>query len=602
MLLLTVFIAYAFGFGNDFVDWDDAEYVFGNPYVLTPTAPNVSVLLKSVVALNYHPLTMLSLAANSALFGPQADSFIMTNTVIHLLNTLLVFFLAYRLSHRNRWVGLLVAALWGLHPMHVESVIWVSERKDVLYTFFYLSACLTYFRFRKTGAYRWLFFTFCLFVLSCMAKAMAVSLPLVLLLFDYWLAGDQGRKAVLKPAAWLEKLPFFGVAVLVGLMATDVQTGSDFHGWLIRLAEKKDAVGQEPFAARWLVYGSYGFLMYLVKLVAPFRLSAFYPYPENVRAIEPHHWLGPLVFLLVVGFTVRWFFTAKTEGQRLTVFGLGFFLLTIILVLQFMTVGAAIMADRYSYLSYFGLIFFAVYGLHLITQSSPSRKRLATTGLAVFAILCFYLTSQQVKVWQNTETLWKHALQFYPDNDQMHEGLGDYYGKKNRIDEAMQQFQAAVQNGSTRYHCYEGLGNAYGLKKEFAKALDLYDQAIRMDSTKSDVYYNRGLTYNHLNRFRDALRDFNRTLALEPGKDTLVSNARGFTFLQLKHYRESLADYDRYLRYKPNDPTALHNRGVDRFYLGDRAGALADIRRAVLLKPDYAEARRNLQQLEQAGQ
>ncbi|GAB3271006.1 tetratricopeptide repeat protein [Larkinella harenae] len=601
LLLLTVFIAYAFGFGNGFVDWDDSEYVFANPYVLDPTAGHVQTLLQSVVALNYHPLTMLSLAANSALFGPGASSFIVTNTVIHLFNTGLVFWLAYQLSHQNRWVGLFVAALWGLHPMHVESVIWVSERKDVLYTFFFLSACLTYLQYRKTQSASWLFLTFGLFVLSCLAKAMAVVLPLVLLLIDYWQAGDQGLKKVLKPSVLFTLLPFVLVAIFIGLIATNVQSGGDFHGWFVRIAEKKDAVGQEPFAARWLVYGSYGFLMYLVKLIAPFRLSAFYPYPENVRNIEPQHWLGPLAFILVVSLGLWYLLTAKTERQRLVAFGIGFFLITIILVLQFMTVGAAIMADRYSYLSYFGLLFLVVYGLYLLIGHSPERFRWATVGLGCFSLLFFYLTTQQVKVWKNTETLWINALKFYPDNDQMREGLGDYYGKNNRIDEALQQFQAAVANGSSRYHCYEGLGNAYGLKNELTKALEMYDQAIRMDSTKSDVYYNRGLTYNKINRFEDALRDFNKALALVPGKDTLVLTARGFTYLQLKRYEESLSDYNRFLRYKPNDPTALHNRGVDRFYLGDRAGALADIRRSVALKPDYEEAKSNLRQLEQAG-
>ncbi|MFC5408608.1 tetratricopeptide repeat protein [Larkinella bovis] len=601
LVLLAIFIAYSVGFRNGFVDWDDSEYVFGNPYVLEPTGEHVRTLLKAVVALNFHPLTMLSLAANSALFGPSPTSFIIANTVFHLLNTLLVFALAFALSHKNRWVGLFVAVLWGLHPMHVESVIWVSERKDVLYTFFFLSACLTYLRFRRSGAMVWLVLTFGLFVLSCLSKAMAVVLPLVLWLIDYWQAGDDGVKKRGISALWLEKAPFFLVAVLVGLMATNVQAGGDFHGWLIRIAEKKDAVGQEPFAARWFVYGSYGFLQYLLKLVVPIRLSAFYPYPENVRNIEPQHWLGPPVFLLVVGYAIWLLFTARHERQRLVVFGIGFFLITILLVLQFMTVGAAIMADRYSYLSYFGLIFLIVYGLQAKFSSSSSRFQIVTAGLVAFSAWCFYLTIRQVQVWKNTETLWLNALRFYPENDQIREGLGDHYGKNNRIDEAMQQFQAAVQNGSSRYHCYEGLGNAYGLKNEPLKALEMYDQAIRMDSAKSDVYYNRGLTFNKLNRFQDALRDFNKALALVPEKDTIVLTARGFSYLQLKQYRASLTDYNQFLRYKPNDPTALHNRGVSRFYLGDRAGALADIRRAVALKPDYEEARNNLKQLEQAG-
>ncbi|WP_164851187.1 tetratricopeptide repeat protein [Larkinella soli] len=600
-----VLFAYSFGFSNDFVDWDDAEYVFGNPYVLNPTPQRLRTLLDAVVALNFHPLTMLSLAANSALFGPGPTSFILTNTLIHVLNTGLVYGLAYQLSHRNRQVGLYTALIWGLHPMHVESVIWVSERKDVLYTFFFLSACLTYLKYQsapaagKPAGYPLLFITYIFFVLSCLSKAMAVVFPVVLLLLDFMQAGPetgwQGRPGV---NSLLEKLPFFAVAILFGLIAVDVQAGGDFHGLLVRISEKKDAVGQEPFAARWLVYGSYGFTMYLVKLLLPFRLSAFYPYPEVVTQIEARHWIGPVVFLTCLFLCLRAILKPQTAGHRLLGFGLGFFLVTIFLVLQFMTVGAALMADRYSYLSYFGLIFGIVAGIFAEGRHRPSLIRWREPAILLFAALCFYLTTRQVQVWKNTETLWTNALRYYPENDQIREGLGDYFGKRNRIDEAQAQFEAALVNGSNRYHCYEGLANVYGLKGDFPKALALYDQAIRMDSTKSDVFYNRGLTLNKVGRFTEALRDFDRALTLAPERDTIVLAARAYSRMQLKQYGPSRDDYDRFLLLKPDDPTAFHNRGVDRYYLGDLKGAVADLRKALALKPDYEEARRNLSRLE----
>ena len=203
LLTVAVLAAFSSGFGNTFVDWDDPDYVTENDLVQSPTRAGLPALLKTPVAFNYHPLTMLSLAADAALFGPGATSFIVTNTVLHLLNTLMVFALAYGLSRRDLWVATIAALIWGLHPMHVESVMWVSERKDVLYAFFFLLACLAYLRFRLTHERPWLVAVFGLFVLSCLSKAMAVVLPVVLLTIDYW----QGRRLISR-STLLEKAPF----------------------------------------------------------------------------------------------------------------------------------------------------------------------------------------------------------------------------------------------------------------------------------------------------------------------------------------------------------------------------------------------------------
>lgn len=592
---VAVLIAFAFGFGNGFVDWDDMEYVVENPLFLYPDSYSVADLWKTIIALNYHPLTMMSLALNYKLFGPGATSFIVTNVFIHLINTVLVFLLAEKLlAIRNIQAPLtpfFTALIWGLHPMHVESVIWVSERKDVLYTLLFLLSCLTYLRFGQTRNRSLLWFTLGLFVLACLAKAMAVVLPLVLLLLDYWV--DRRDQNPLSVKALLEKAPFFLIALLFGWMAVKVQSGGDFYGWL-QVLEKKNAVSALPFSWRWFVYGSYGFMMYIVKLLAPIGLSAFYPYPDKVAAVSipGQYWLGPLVFLISLGILIWSFLT----NRRLLAFSLSFFLITIVLVLQFMTVGTAMMADRYSYLPYVGLIFGLMAGLELLSRSNAMIFKL---GASVFAAICFYLTTQQVKVWESTETLWTHALKYYPDNDQIHEGLGDYYGKRNEIDKAIEHFSAALQDGTERFHVYEGLGNAYGLKGDLTQAISMFDQAIRMDSSRSDLFYNRGITIMRA-RPDEAVRNFDKALQLAPQNDTLIRPNRAYALLQARRYPEAITDYSVVLQNRPNDATAWHNRGVCRFNTGDQPGALTDIRRALALKPDYPEAQSNLKALQGA--
>ncbi|WP_083421958.1 tetratricopeptide repeat protein [Arsenicibacter rosenii] len=598
VLAVAVLAAFSFGFKNDFVDWDDMEYVVENPLFLYPGVYGWGSLWKTVVALNYHPLTVISLALNYKLFGSAATSFIITNVLIHIANTLLIYRFGQRLLQtgplpklaETPWVAFFTALIWGIHPMHVESVIWVSERKDVLYTLFFLLACLTYLRYRRENVRTWLWVTLGLFTLACLSKAMAVVLPLVLILIDYWQEGSHSRKAF-SPAALAEKIPFFGLSLLFGWIAVDVQKGGDFYG-MLQILEQKSAVSALPFSWRWLVYGSYGFVMYLVRLVLPVGLSAFYPYPDRVALVpvEGVYWIGPVVFAAALGLLVWGLLTQK----RLLVFSLGFFLVTIILVLQFMTVGTAMMADRYSYLPYFGLLFGGIAFLANALLANPSGQTPFRLIAGAFAVACFYLTTRQVAVWQNTETLWTHALTEYPACDQIHEGLGDYYGKRNEIDKAIEHFSAALADGTERFHVYEGLGNAYGLKGELDKAIPMFDKAISMNGSRSDLFYNRGITIMRA-RPEEAVLNFDKAMQLDPANDTLIRPNRAYALLLAKRYPESIAEYNTVLQAKPADATAWHNRGVCRFNTGDRVGAIADIRKAIALKPDYAEARSNLQ-------
>ena len=182
VLALLTFIAYVGAFKNGFVEWDDQHYVTNNDLVLNPTAANLKMILTRIVALNYHPITVLSLAMNVILFGKGAGSFIITNVILHTVNTLLVFRFIQKLTDGTKIVAFLTALVFGLHPMHVESVAWIAERKDVLYVFFFLLSCLSYLKFREINQSKWLIISLLLFICSCLSKAMAVPLPIVLLL------------------------------------------------------------------------------------------------------------------------------------------------------------------------------------------------------------------------------------------------------------------------------------------------------------------------------------------------------------------------------------------------------------------------------------
>jgi hypothetical protein len=206
-LLMAVLAAFGSAFGHEFVSWDDHVYVYENPMVLNPTAANFKAFGTQVVSLNYHPLTMWSLWLNSAMFGAGAKSFIVTNVLIHWLNAGLLCWLVWLLTSRQyRSVALLTALLFAIHPLRAESVVWVSERKDVLYVFFFLAGLISYWRYLETQRSTKLWIALIFMLLSCLSKGVAVVFPLVCLLLDYW----HGRRLEAKMV--LEKIPLFALS------------------------------------------------------------------------------------------------------------------------------------------------------------------------------------------------------------------------------------------------------------------------------------------------------------------------------------------------------------------------------------------------------
>src|SRR5450759_35827 len=263
LLSIMVMISYRNAFDNEFVDWDDYTYVVDNLLVRKPKETTIKDVFSTPVSLNYHPLTILSLRLNNnecstCPEGISAAPFIKWNVAIHLLNTLLVFMLIYFLSDKKILVAFLVAALFGVHPMHVESVAWVSERKDVLYAFFFLSGLITYLKSRtetdNKKKYIWLIITFLLFILSCLSKAMAVVFPLVLILINFWTDKSKRSNPVwesLKETFSIKKLipliPFFAVSLFFGILAVTINKFNSF------------TIGHR------IQYASYGIIMYIVK-------------------------------------------------------------------------------------------------------------------------------------------------------------------------------------------------------------------------------------------------------------------------------------------------------------------------------------------------
>jgi hypothetical protein len=407
LIIILVLATYQGALKNGFVDWDDNEYVVNNNMIRNQGETQFKDILSTVVSLNYHPLTMLSMRLNnntcqSCPNGISAKPFIRGNITLHLFNSILVFLLIFLLSDRNVLIAFLVAAVFGVHPMHVESVAWVSERKDVLYGFFFLSGLLAYVKYltEHKGRYLWLIFSFVLFILSCLSKATAVVFPVVLLLLNFWFQDKNKEQSVksallgiVNPKKLLLLLPFFAVSVFFGLMATQIQSGKNFMGMLKFLKEHNDVINVVgPVSTlQHIQVGSYGFLTYIVKFFLPVNLSPFYPYPTlqefNHGSFSITMWIAFVALLFTIFLVIR-----SLRKSKLYFFGIGFYFITIALVLQFISVGTAVIAERYSYLPYIGLAFLPA----TIIMNKPVKiRRVLLIISGCFILILMILTRQQ---------------------------------------------------------------------------------------------------------------------------------------------------------------------------------------------------------------
>ena len=531
LLLLFTAMAYWPMLHNQFTNWDDEAYVVNN---LLLQGPDWRGILTEPVVSNYHPLTVLSLALNYQISGLQPFSYFLVNGFLHLLNAALVFYLIWLISGRKVWVGLFTALVFALHPMHVESVAWISERKDVLYTFFYLLALLRYWQYLLKGRLADYWWCFGLFLLSLLAKPAAIVLPLSLLLFDYW-----RDRPLLERKVWLEKIPFFALSLAFGVMTLLIQS-------------EKALVSMEKFSLLdRFFFACYSLVAYVFHFFVPTGLSTFHPYPKPGElgwTIQ----IAPLILLALAGLV--WYF----RKNKALVFGTFFYVANLILVLQFVAIGNTLISERYSYVPYIGLAF------ALAMSVQQEKIKIWQWGLIAVLTLAFgTMSRQRVWVWKNSETLWSDAIKKYPGTPIPYSNRANYY-----YQDAMKPANAA----KAQQFMEKGLADCSAALK------------TRPDHFASlDV---RSIIYLRLGRYEEALADANLMVQVRPADKKGYLN-RGSANERLKRYEEALADYSQCLSLDTNNPDALNGRGTVLFNAKQQyQEALSDFERAISLKQD----------------
>ena len=608
ILIILVVIAYSGAGKNNFVGWDDNDYVVNNPLVRNEKSSGLKEIFSTVVSLNYHPVTILSLRLNNNTCNDCPDGiaskpFIINNIILHLLNTILVFILVYVLFRNNLLLAFLVAAIFAVHPMHVESVAWISGRKDVLNSFFFLSGLISYIIYIKAekSKYLWLLLAFILFILACLSKATAVVFPVILLLIDYFIIDDESAgssfRDVLKSVfnrRILPLLPFFAVSLFFGLMAVHLQNGQNFLGMLKFSKAPEDVVNiVGPFSVlQRIQIACYGFFVYFLKFFIPLNQSPFYPYPDLNEISHGYFalflWISLLAMLVTVTAVI-----ISTRKTRLYIFCFGFYLVTLALTLHFVSVGKAIIAERYTYLPYISL---AVIPAWFITRSGEKTKRLFLIISGIFIITMLILTRNQIRVWHDTSSLWTQVIEKYPDLELARRARGKYYymlsahAKNLKEKEALENraiadFNVAIGAKTASPDVYEGMGVILQSRKELKKALQFLDVAVKLNPQKGRTYYNRAMVHDQLNQKDEAITDYESALRLSPDMSLEILKNRSVLYIETGRFDKAISDLDELVKIDGRDFSNYYNRAFAKVMLKDYEGAVIDYKIVLLLNP-----------------
>ncbi len=566
-ILLLTFIAYVPSLSNGFTNWDDNIYVTRNPLLV---APSWRAILTTPVNGHYSPLTIGTFALNHALSGNDAGSYHWLNLLLHLLNTALVFIFVRRLSAGRFWTTVLTASFFGIHPMHVESVAWIAERKDVLYACFYLVGLIAYLRYVGTSRRSWLMATFAAFVLSAASKPAAMVFPLTLLAVDHF-----HRRGFHRPVL-LEKLPFFVISGIVGVVT--------FHGQATLGALDRNL--QYGAAAR-LLFAGYGLVMYVVKALVPIGLSAIYPVP-----LAENGALGwPLYLSVVVLLVALPALILAVRGRPALLFGVTFFFINVMLVLQFVTVGQAVMADRFTYLPYVGLFFGLTWWLDTPARSASASARarsLVACGLLLLLPVCLVQTWMRCKVWKDSGTLWTDVIDRYPHRiAAAYNNRGDFHQRRGDLPAALADYDQALALTTSHAELWVSKGNVLFDLGRLAEAVACYDRALALSPERVYPLERRGAAKVRLGDFAGAVSDFSRAIALNPG-DRDAYSERGIAYLGLRQHEQAVADWRRVIALAPRDPSNhfFYNAiGLSLQALGKHDDAVAAFSQAITLAP-----------------
>ena len=572
-LIAITWLVFGQTLSHEFVNFDDHVYVYENPVITGGlTLPGIIWAFTHSHARNWHPLTTISHMLDCQLFGLNAGGHHFTNVFLHTIAVVLLFLVLRQMTGGPRrtgsvWPSAFVAALFAIHPLHVESVAWISERKDVLSGVFFMLTLGAYVRYaRRPSVARYIMMSI-LFACGLMSKPMLVTLPFVLLLLDYWplgrgrgmeISGERsevrrersvvsGRWSVVRGLV-VEKIPLLALSA-ASCLAT-----------LLGQRQAAGSIDQLPFA--WRVNNAIvTCVAYIWQMLWPVKLAVFYPHPDNRLLL----WQIFLALALLIAITVAVIASRQKRPYLMT--GWLWYLGMLVPVIGLVQVGEQARADRYTYLPQVGLYLALTWTIVDLSASWRRRREILGVAAAVVITALTWRAWIQASYWKNSETLWTHTLAVTSDNDVAHNNLGFIFLRRGELDEAISHFQTALNiradNPQTHYNLgsalvHNNLGNALVRKKLVDEAITHYEKAVELRPDYADGHYNLGSALLQKGRIDEAIAHWQKTLSIQPN-DAEAHTTLGDALLRKGEIGQAIAHYEKALEIAPHSLLTLNN-------------------------------------------
>ena len=590
LIILATAIAYSNSFENGFVAWDDDAHVYENQVIRNIDGTAIRAFFTKYYVGMYAPVTMISYAVDYKIGRLDPAAYHRTNFILHLLNVALVFYFLYRLTGQ-KIIAAISALFFGIHPLHVESVAWVSARKDMLYAFFYLGGLIAWTGYRDTKNPRACYFlTIVLFLLSLLSKSAAVTFPMILILIDYYITAVRKGQPYSQDYTWkaamkfhMNTIPFFLMSMAFGILSLFSQRviGTDV-----------DYVTGYTVLDR-VFLGAYAFTFYLVESVVPRGLSALHTMPMKPEGMLPVAYYLSIIVPIIFAVLLIKLFRRGTGPWKDVLFGMLFFFFTVALIL-FIPVGQAVVAERYTYLPYIGL--FMVIGACYLRlggmwdSPAPRAWRFGLTTIVIAtAVLFSGITFARNRVWKDSMTLFTDVIEKNPDAASAYNNRGNFRMEQKDLKGAGEDFDKAIALNYFDAYTNRGiLRNEFG---DYQNALEDFNQAAALPKTDhAKVLYNRGIVRLNMGDFSGAEDDFSGAIRINP-QYADAWNSRGILRNKFGDYQNALEDFNRAAALPKTDPSkVLYNRGTVRLNMGNFSGAEDDFSGAIRINPQYADA------------
>jgi len=626
LLVLVMIAVFSQSTRHGFINYDDPAYVAENHHVKVGlTLDGMRWAFTTFHAANWHPVTWLSHMLDCTLYGLKPAGHHLTNILFHIANTLLLLYLLYHATGKY-WQSLFVAALFALHPLHIESVAWIAERKDLISTFFMLVTLIFYGRFvRRSGPLLYVL-SIIAYALGLMSKPMLVTLPFVMLLWDFWPLGrlpfkkqrTENGPHVLHtnyPLATplrlvLEKIPFFILTLASCIVTYAAQN-------------KSGAVAEARFSPLLfrIINALLSYVRYIANMFYPHNLAVIYPLPTTLTIAE-----GLMAGFALLGMSYLVYRLTKSHEYLLT--GWLWYLGTLVPVIGLVQVGKQAMADRYTYIPLIGLFIMVAWGVPALLQKWRYRCIVLPTAAILFLAILTIGTWIQLSYWRNGVRLFSHAteavpgnyiayrilgdalsergafaeaersfkesLRICPDDDRTHTEWGAALAKQKRIDEAIDHFTAALLINPDSADAHYNLGIMLAEKGRITESISHYLEAIRISPDRGDAHMNLGSVYLKEGKLMEALYQYQQASRIDPG-NVEINYSLGLTYGMQGNLNESVRYFRAALRNQPDFLEARYNLGIALVRTGALDEGILHFKEVLRINPNFEEARKTLE-------